>query len=103
MRCLPGASACAFAYSCRITFARGLRYRLVHGSPELGGRDEDMTYYGDQGSVREEDAPVVLEIKVATSVPVWAVELVRRFCLVQRGYSKYCYAITAATAAAGLP
>jgi hypothetical protein len=77
----------------RITFDRGLRYRLTHGSYEIGASDEDMTYYGDQASVQEEDSPVVLEIKTPTAVPVWAIELIRRFSLMQRGYSKYCYAI----------
>lgn len=79
----------------RITFDRALRYRLVHGSSEIAGRDDDMTYYGDQASVQEEDSPVVLEIKTQAFVPLWATDLIRRFCLVQRGYSKYCYVIDA--------
>ena len=54
-----------------------------------------MTYYGDQASVQEEDSPVVLEIKTAAFIPHWATDLIRRFSLVQRGYSKYCYVIDA--------
>ncbi len=79
----------------RITFDRALRYRLAHGSSELRGSDDDMTYYGDQASVQEEDSPVVLEIKTAAFIPHWATDLIRRFSLVQRGYSKYCYVIDA--------
>ena len=77
----------------RITFDRGLRYRLTHGASELGCADAAMTYYGDQGTVQEEDSPVVLEIKTPAFVPQWATDLVRRFSLRQRGYSKYCYVI----------
>jgi hypothetical protein len=79
----------------RITFDRALRYRLAHGSHEIGGPDEDMIYYGDQATVQEEDSPVVLEIKTQAFVPFWAIELIRHFSLVQRGYSKYCYVIDA--------
>ncbi len=79
----------------RITFDRGLRYRLAHGSPELGCDDAGMTYYGDQASVQEEDSPVVLEIKTSAFVPHWATDLIRRFSLQQRGYSKYCYVLDA--------
>ena len=77
----------------RITFDRALRYRLAHGSYEIGGRDDDMIYYDDPITAQWEDSPVVLEIKTQIFVPFWAVDLIRRFSLVQRGYSKYCYAI----------
>ena len=79
----------------RITFDRALRYRLAHGSSELGSSDDEMTYYGDQASVQQEDSPVVLEIKTEAFVPHWATDLIRRFSLVQRGYSKYCYVLDA--------
>jgi len=52
-----------------------------------------MTYYGDPSPLQGGDSPVVLEIKTHTSVPLWVPELVRRFSLIQRGYSKYCYAV----------
>ncbi|MBT6145004.1 MAG: polyphosphate polymerase domain-containing protein [Gemmatimonadetes bacterium] len=79
----------------RITFDRSLRYRLALGSSAIGGGDEDMTYYGDQAEPYGEDSPVVLEIKTEAFVPLWATDLIRRFGLVQRGYSKYCYVIDA--------
>lgn len=77
----------------RITFDRGLRYQLLHGSFEIDGRDGDMIFYDDPITAKWEDSPVVLEIKTSIFVPVWATNLIRRFSLVQRGYSKYCYAI----------
>ena len=77
----------------RITFDRALRYRLAHGARELDVRDEDMTYYRDQATAQGEDSPVVLEIKTPAFVPFWATDLIRRFSLAQRGYSKYCYVI----------
>ena len=79
----------------RITFDRALRYRLAHGSYEIGSTEHDMTYYGDQATAQGEDSPVVLEIKTEPFVPLWATDLIRRFSLVQRGYSKYCYVIDA--------
>jgi len=77
----------------RVTFDRALRFRPTRGSFDLGVRDEDMTYYGDPSPLQGGDSPVVLEIKTHTSVPLWVPELVRRFSLIQRGYSKYCYAV----------
>ena len=77
----------------RITFDRALRYRLAHGSYEIGSRDDDMIYYDDPVTARWDDSPVVLEIKTQAFVPFWAIDLIHRFSLVQRGYSKYCYAI----------
>lgn len=77
----------------RITFDRALRYRLAHGSYEIGSRDDDMIYYDDPVTARWDDSPVVLEIKTQAYVPFWAIDLIHRFSLVQRGYSKYCYAI----------
>ena len=77
----------------RITFDRQLRYSPAHGSYEIGGGEDDMILYDDPVTARSEESPVVLEIKTDTLVPFWAIDLVRRFSLVQRGYSKYCYAI----------
>jgi hypothetical protein len=77
----------------RVTFDRALRFRLAHGSYELAIRDEDMSYYDDPVNTRSDDSPVVLEIKTQAFVPSWAVDLIRHFSLMQRGYSKYCYAI----------
>ena len=77
----------------RVTFDRGMRYRLARGDHGLWVDDGAMAYYDDPVSARSPDSPVVLEIKTETLVPSWAVDLVRRFSLLQRGYSKYCYAV----------
>jgi len=77
----------------RVTFDRQLRYRSAGGSYELRADDRDMTYYDDPQTAVSPDSPVILEIKVETIMPFWAVNIIRNFNLVQRGFSKYCYAI----------
>ncbi|MBN1998349.1 polyphosphate polymerase domain-containing protein [candidate division KSB1 bacterium] len=77
----------------RITFDRELCYRATRDSIDLAYREEDMIYYDDPATAMCEFAPVILEIKVERLVPVWAVELIRKFNLIQRGFSKYCYGI----------
>jgi VTC domain-containing protein len=77
----------------RITFDRALRYRLAHGSYDMESSDEQMIYYDDPVTAQWHESPVVLEIKTSTFVPFWVADLVRRFSLVQRGYSKYRYVI----------
>lgn len=77
----------------RITFDRGMRYRLMRGSYELSCGDDEMTYYDDAVTAQWADSPVVMEIKTESLVPFWALDLVKRFSLVQRGYSKYRYVI----------
>ncbi len=77
----------------RITFDRGMRYRLMRGSYELACSDEEMLYYDDPITAQWDDSPVVMEIKTESFVPAWAIDLIRRFSLVQRGYSKYRYVI----------
>jgi hypothetical protein len=78
----------------RVTFDRCLTYRLAYGSFDLNP-DSDMMCYDDCEStlVHSDDSPVILEIKTETLVPRWVIELVQRFELNQRGFSKYCYAI----------
>ena len=85
----------------RVTFDRGMRYRLMRGSYELGTDDRDMIYYDDPVTAQWDDSPVVLEIKTESLVPFWATDLVRRFSLVQRGYSKYRYVIDRCLESAG--
>ena len=77
----------------RITFDRAMRYRLMRGSYDLWSRDEEMSYYDDEVTAQWTDSPVVVEIKTESLVPFWALDLIKRFCLVQRGYSKYRYVI----------
>jgi hypothetical protein len=77
----------------RITFDRQLCYRLTHGSIDLSYNESDMIYYDDAITTIEFESPVLLEIKVETNVPYWAIELIRKFNLIQRPFSKYCYGI----------
>lgn len=77
----------------RVTFDRQLCYRQVYGSTDLDYRESDMIYYDDPITTINHDSPVLLEIKVETLVPAWAINLIRRFNLVQRPFSKYCYGI----------
>ena len=77
----------------RITFDRAMRYRLMGGSYDLWSRDEEMSYYDDGITAQWAGSPVVVEIKTESLVPLWALDLVKRFSLVQRGYSKYRYVI----------
>ncbi len=77
----------------RITFDRGMRYRLVRGSYDLWCHDDEMTYYDDAVTAQWGGSPVVMEIKTESLVPFWAMDLIKRFSLVQRGYSKYRYVI----------
>ena len=77
----------------RVTFDRRLCCRSTKGSIELDYDERDMLFYDDPISAKNEDSPVILEIKVETLVPVWAIELIHTFNLMQRAFSKYCYGI----------
>ncbi len=77
----------------RITFDRAMRYRLMRGSYDLLGNEGEMNYYDDAITAQWAESPVVMEIKTEPLVPFWAIDLIKRFSLVQRGYSKYRYVI----------
>jgi hypothetical protein len=77
----------------RVTFDRQLCCRATNGSFELTYDEQEMLYYDDPVNARSADSPVILEIKVETLIPFWAIELIRKFNLLQRGFSKYCYGI----------
>ncbi len=77
----------------RITFDRHLSYRMAHGSINLSQDDEDMLFYDDPVTSRHFESPVLLEIKVETLIPFWAIDIIRKFNLIQRPFSKYCYGI----------
>jgi len=77
----------------RVTFDRWLCCRPTNGSIELNYNEQDMLYYDDPVTSRGSDSPVILEIKVETLVPEWAIDLIHTFNLMQRGFSKYCYGI----------
>lgn len=87
----------------RVTIDRQLTGRMANGSYDLDCDDGDMSYYDDPVTMGEADSRVLLEIKVERQVPQWAVRLIRRFGLVQRGFSKYCYVIDRHREAAAFP
>ena len=77
----------------RVTFDRNLCCRPTNGSIDLDYDERDLLYYDDPISSHNYDSPVLLEIKVEKQVPAWAIELIRKFNLMQRPYSKYCYGL----------
>ena len=77
----------------RVTFDRQLCYRQLHGSTSLDYHESDLIYYDDPITTNNFESPVLLEIKVETLVPQWAIELIKTFNLIQRPFSKYCYGI----------
>jgi hypothetical protein len=77
----------------RITFDRRLSYQILHGSNTLPYNNGEMIYFDDPLTSKHHESPVILEIKVERFVPFWAIDIVQKFCLVQRGFSKYCYGI----------
>jgi hypothetical protein len=77
----------------RVTFDRQICCRSTNGSIDLDYAEQDMLFYDDSVNSRANDSPVILEIKVETLIPIWAIELIHKFNLKQRGFSKYCYGI----------
>ena len=77
----------------RVTFDRQLCCRPTRGDFDLDYNENELLYYDDPVTSMNYDSLVLLEIKVETMVPQWAIELIRKFNLVQRAFSKYCYGI----------
>ncbi len=86
---------CDVCYYGRITFDRRISYRRLEGgwSPEIEAAPDEFIMYDDPIITTWHESPVLLEIKVETDVPEWTIELIRKFGLNQRGFSKYCYAV----------
>lgn len=81
----------------RITFDYRLAYHSTPASYELNPPAKDFLFYDDAVTAKNQQAGIILEIKVDTAIPPWAIQIVQDFNLVQRGFSKYCYAIDHAT------
>ena len=77
----------------RVTFDRKLSYRPTNGQIDLEFNEKDMIYYDDAVTTRSRESFVLLEIKTETLIPYWIQELIRKFNLMQRPFSKYCYGI----------
>ncbi|MDP8254834.1 MAG: polyphosphate polymerase domain-containing protein [Candidatus Alcyoniella australis] len=73
----------------RITFDRRLSGALARGSANLNIDEHDMFHFDDAHTSKFFESPVVLEIKCESLIPQWVVDLVQRFRLTKRGFSKY--------------
>jgi hypothetical protein len=76
----------------RISFDKRMRCQTAREF-DLGGDAARWRHIDDFGSLDDADCRVILELKFMTSAPVWLTDLVRRFGLFRRGYSKYCCAV----------
>lgn len=76
----------------RVSFDRRLRYQ-PSTSYDLNGRPGAWRATEDPASFDELGSQIILELKFMTRAPVWLVDLVRRFGLLRRGFSKYCFAV----------
>jgi SPX domain protein involved in polyphosphate accumulation len=77
----------------RITFDRRLLYQPT-GAYDLKGGANNWRSNDGPRSLDEPGSWVILELKFMTRAPVWLVDLVRRFGLIRRGFSKYCSAVS---------
>jgi hypothetical protein len=75
----------------RISFDRRLRYQPVH-TYDLEGQAARWMVNDDSDSLGHTGG-LILELKFTAAAPVWLLDLVRRFELVRRGFSKYCSAV----------
>lgn len=72
----------------RVTFDRGLRYQEM--SDWCLKPDEDMlSHYDHPDSFEEPGRNVILELKCEKKIPIWMVDLIRRFELVGGSFSKF--------------
>jgi hypothetical protein len=76
----------------RISFDKRMRCQTPRGF-DLRGGASGWKHIDDLASVDDAARRVILELKFMAPAPVWLSDLVRRFDLVRRGYSKYCSAI----------
>lgn len=82
----------------RVTFDKALRYR-----PETDYNviptDETMLNYDHPDTFGQPGVNVILELKCERKIPVWIVDLIRRFDLTRGGFSKFegsmreCYSL----------
>ena len=78
----------------RITFDRRLTARMARGEAALPENQDNFHPFDDTDTCQHPVSPVILEIKCETKFPRWILDLVQRFSVTQRGFSKYCHAVT---------
>lgn len=72
----------------RVTFDRQLRYREEHRY-SVNPNDGMMLNYDHPGTFDNPGLNVILELKCERKVPIWLVDLIRRFELTRMGFSKF--------------
>jgi SPX domain protein involved in polyphosphate accumulation len=77
----------------RISFDRRICHQTKH-SCDFNAQPANWIFNDGFDSSGEPGPHAVLELKVMTRAPIWLVDMVRRFGLVRRGFSKYCTAVT---------
>jgi hypothetical protein len=76
----------------RVSFDRRLHYQ-PSTSWDLSGRPGAWCAAEDPASFHGLGDQIILELKFMNRAPLWLVDLVRRFGLMRRGFSKYCFAV----------
>ena len=79
----------------RVTFDTQLEALKPRGYEIPIEDEEDWIPFDDPSQFALPVSGTVLELKCTTAVPLWMVELVRKFDLRSRGFSKYCCAADA--------
>jgi hypothetical protein len=77
----------------RVSFDRRIRCQ-VKTTFDFTGIPETWQSIDVSHAMGEQDSRIVLELKFTSNPPLWLGELVRRFRLTRRGYSKYCSAVS---------
>lgn len=72
----------------RVTFDRSMRYR-EESSYNVHPTEGSMLNYDHPASFGVPGTNVVLELKCERKIPVWIVDLIKRFDLVRGGFSKF--------------
>ncbi|WP_413612623.1 VTC domain-containing protein [Bdellovibrio sp. HCB-110] len=72
----------------RVTFDRDLRYQEMQNW-SVAPNEKELCHYDHPDSFEEPGKKVVLELKCEKKIPIWMVELIRRFELVGGSFSKF--------------
>ncbi len=79
----------------RVTFDTALCSAPAQGSPELVLPSSAFTPFDDPPGCTVPTSPVILELKCEANTPLWMIDLVRRFGLMETAFSKYCVGLDA--------
>ncbi len=73
----------------RVTFDRDLRYQISDGIYNIHPDEKQMCHYDLDEIYEHPERPVILELKCEKQIPLWMKQLIQRFDLTRRGFSKY--------------